>query len=179
MGVPSASNSPSALSVRAGLSALNWKLSFRLKKIAKGHLLLVKRCILSPSFLRTQFVMSTPGDSRVQTLGSLQSLSLKQKLDSVKEHLIVNCVHNFYFFKIDFSAARRKYLLQRLHWRDENPKIWPIQRSQFVGQVFNSVPAAPLKSTMDSQTNRQQNMELRLSTCGFIAKITQIADVTL
>ena len=53
--------------------------------------------------------MSTPGDSRVQTLGSLQSLSLKQKLDSVKEHLIVcaQCV----IFWIDFSTARKEIFI--------------------------------------------------------------------
>ena len=53
--------------------------------------------------------MSTPGDSRVQTLGSLQSLSLKQKLDSVEEHLIV-CAQ-YVIFWIDFSTARKEIFI--------------------------------------------------------------------
>ena len=65
--------------------------------------------------------MSTPGDSRVQTLGSLQSLSLKQKLDSVKEHLIVcaQCV----IFWIDFSTARKEIFIVKTPlagWKFQN-----------------------------------------------------------
>ena len=89
--------------------------------------------------------------------------SLKQKLDSVKEHLIVcaQCV----IFWIDFWTARKEIFIVKTPlagWKFQN--LTHIFRDHSLLAKFWILFPLNLKSTMDSLTHRQQNMELELPT---------------